>query len=145
VNGVNDLSMSLDTLACELLDATDDAPGDRHRLYRPQQLKWYAQRIGAARDMMDASPAGAHSLWNLASAVGMSPFLFARVFRELTGMPPHKYLVRVRLQRARALLESGMSVTQACYTAGFNNLSHFIRSFRARFGTTPSKMKSPRR
>ena len=72
----------------------------------------------------------------------MSPFLFARVFRELIGMPPHKYLVRIRLQHARVLLESGMSVTDVCYAIGFNNLSHFIRTFRAYYGSVPSKLKA---
>ncbi len=90
--------------------------------------------------MMDASPAEDHSLWRLASRVAMSPYQFARVFGELVGVPPHRYLIRVRLQRARALLESGMSVTDACYTSGFNNLSHFIRTFRTHFGHTPSEL-----
>ena len=138
----DDVEMSLDTLACELLDAAGNAVDERHHLYRPEQLKWYAQRIGAAREMMDADPADQHSLWHLASQVAMSPFLFARVFRELIGMPPHKYLVRLRLQRARVLLESGMSVTDACYAVGFNNLSHFIRTFHAYFGSLPSKLKA---
>jgi len=138
----SDDEMSLDTLACELLDAARNAVDDRYHLYRPEQLKWYAQRIGAARDLMDADPTAQHSLWHLSSQVAMSPFLFARVFRELVGMPPHKYLVRLRLQRARALLESGMSVTDVCYAVGFNNLSHFIRTFRAYYGSVPSRLKA---
>ena len=100
---------SLDDLACELADVAGHADADRHgRLYRPEQLRSYAQRIGAAREMINAHPAGRHSLWELASKVAMSPFLFARIFRELIGISPHKYLVRVRLQHARALLEQGM-------------------------------------
>jgi AraC-like DNA-binding protein len=136
------MEMSLDTLACELLDAASNAEGDRHHLYRLEQLKWYAQRIGAARELMDADPTVQHSLWDLASQVAMSPFLFARVFRELIGLPPHKYLVRLRLERARTLLQSGMSVTDACYAAGFNNLSHFTRTFRRHFGCVPSAGRS---
>ena len=137
----NDIEMSLDTLACELLDAARNAVDDRHHVYRSEQLKWYAERIGAARELMDADPTAQHSLWHLSSQVAMSPFLFARVFRELIGMPPHKYLVRLRLQRARVLLESGMSVTDVCYAVGFNNLSHFIRTFRGYFGVVPSRLK----
>lgn len=140
----NDVPMLLDTLACDLVDAADNARKDRRHLYRPEQLKWYGQRVGAARELMDSSPDDQHSLWRLASQVAMSPFLFARVFRELVGVPPHKYLIRLRLQRARTLLESGMSVTDVCYTVGFNNLSHFIRSFRGYFGTVPSKWKASR-
>jgi AraC-like DNA-binding protein len=140
----NATEMSLDALACELVDAAAHAEHDRQRLYRSEQLRWYAQRIGAARELMDSDPAARHSLPHLALEVGMSVFLFARVFRELVGMPPHKYLVRRRLQRARDMLQCGMSVTDACYAAGFNNLSHFIHSFRRHFDILPSVVKSHR-
>lgn len=133
--------MALDALASELVDAACNAADDSHHLYRSGQLKWYAERISAAREVMDADPAAQHSLWNLSSQVSMSPFRFARVFRDLVGMPPHKYLVRLRLLRARDLLCSGMPVTDACYAVGFNNLSHFIHSFRGYFGVTPSSLK----
>jgi len=135
--------MSLDELACELVDAAEHAEAGRHRLYRPEQLRSYAQRISAAREMIDTRPAGRHSLWELASGVAMSPFLFARVFRDLMGIPPHQYVVRVRLQRARALLGQGMSVTETCYASGFNSLSHFIKMFRVHYGQSPSQFKAP--
>ena len=138
----DDLEMSLDTVACELVDAARNAGDDHHHLYRSEQLKWYARRIGAARELMDADPTAQHSLGQLASSVSMSPFRFARVFRELIGMPPHKYLVRLRLLRARDLLQSGMAVTDACYAVGFNNLSHFIRTFHRYFGVVPSRLKT---
>ena len=134
--------MSLDALACELVDAAENADHDRHRLYRPEQLLWYAERVGRARELMDCDPTANHSLWHLSSHVGMSVFLFARVFRELVGLPPHKYLVHRRLYQARNLLFSGMSVTDVCYASGFNNLSHFINSFRGQFGVSPSKIKA---
>jgi len=137
----DDLEMSLDTVACEFVDAACNADDDRHHLYRSAQLKWYAQRIGGARELMDSDPTAQHSLAHLSSEVSMSPFRFARVFRELIGMPPHKYLVRLRLLRARDLLQSGMPVTDVCYTAGFNNLSHFIRTFHRHFGVAPSTLK----
>ena len=136
--------MSLDIIAAELLEAVHSSCDDSHRLYRPERLKWYARKVVAARELMDADPAGQHSLLHLSKQVAMSPFLFARVFRELTGVPPHKYLVLVRLQRARTLLESGMSVTETCYTVGFNNLSHFVRSFQGYFGVLPSVLKRSR-
>ena len=83
-----------------------------------------------------------HSLASLARSVGMSPFQFARVFRELTGCPPHKYLLKVRLDRASRMLLDGKSVTETCFDAGFSNLSHFTRSFRRQFGCAPSSFKS---
>jgi AraC-like DNA-binding protein len=141
----NDIPLGLETVACEFFDAVAEAStGDRH-LYRPNQLNWYAERIHAARQRIDANPAEQHSLSQLSSLVAMSPFLFARVFREFIGAPPHRYLVQLRLARARTLLESGMSVTDACYAAGFNNLSHFIRTFRRHFRHVPSAIKQLRR
>jgi AraC-like DNA-binding protein len=139
----NATEMSLDALAFELVDAAANARHDRHRLYRSEQLRWYAERVGAARELMDCDPTAEHPLWQLSSQVGMSVFLFARVFRELVGIPPHRYLVQRRLWRARDLLRSGMRVTDVCYAAGFNNLSHFINSFRAHFGVPPSRLKTP--
>jgi AraC-like DNA-binding protein len=133
--------MSLDIVAAELLEAVHSNGNDSHQLYRPERLKWYARKVIAAREFMDADPTGQHSLLHLSKQVAMSPFLFARVFRELTGVAPHKYLVLLRLQRARTLLESGMSVTETCYAVGFNNLSHFIRSFQGYFGVLPSVLK----
>jgi AraC family transcriptional regulator len=138
---VTDDPESLDMLACDFLDATQTAQNDRVRKYRPQQLKWYADRVCAAREAMEVNPADRHSLAQLASSVAMSPFLFARIFRELVGVPPHKYLVRLRLKRGHLLLESGMSVTDVCYAVGFNNLSHFIRTFGAYFGVLPSTVR----
>jgi len=140
----DEIDMRLDTVAFELVDAARTSTVDRGHLYRSKQLEWYAQRIGAARELIDADPTAQHSLAFLASAIAMSPFRFARVFRELVGMPPHKYLVRARLLLARDLLQAGMTVTDACYAAGFNNLSHFIRSFRRYFGTVPSRLASLR-
>jgi AraC family transcriptional regulator len=140
----NDIGLGLEAFACELVDAVAEALTNGHRLYRSNQLKWYAERINAARERMDANPADQHSLFQLSSHVAMSPFLFARVFRELIGVPPHKYLLHLRLAHARTLLEAGISVTDTCYTAGFNNLSHFIRTFRRHFGFVPSAMKASR-
>jgi AraC-like DNA-binding protein len=140
----DDIPLTLETLACEFVEAVAETSTSERRLYRRSQLQWYADRIHAARHSMDADPADLHSLSELSSQVAMSPFLFARVFRELIGLPPHKYLLRLRLARARTLLESGMNVTNTCYSAGFNNLSHFIRTFRKHFGFVPSAMRSSR-
>jgi AraC-like DNA-binding protein len=140
----DDSPLSLETLACEFVEAVAEASISERRLYRPNQLMWYAERIHAARQRMEVNPADQHSLSQLSAQVAMSPFLFARVFRELIGLPPHKYLLQLRLARARTFLESGMSVTNTCYTVGFNNLSHFIRTFRRHFGIVPSATRSSR-
>jgi AraC-like DNA-binding protein len=128
--------IALDLLAAELLDSVLNV--ERRRLYRPAQLSWYARRIEAARRLLDEDFAAAHTLTGLARNAGMSPFHFARVFRELVGVPPHRYLVRRRLAAAEAMLRGGASVTETCFAVGFQSLSHFVHAFRRTFGSPPS-------
>jgi AraC-like DNA-binding protein len=68
----------------------------------------------------------------------MSEFHFARIFRELVGVPPHTYLRRRRLSEAARRLRDRVSVTDACFASGFQNLSHFTRQFCREFGINPS-------
>lgn len=110
--------------------------------FRLGQVAWYAPRIDAARERIQADFRETHTLASLARGAGMSPFHFARVFAELTGTPPHRYLVEVRLMAARAMLLEGAGVTPAALACGFGNLSHFVRSYRRRFGTVPSATRS---
>ena len=78
------------------------------------------------------------SLSSLAAEAGMSPFYFARVFSELVGEPPHRYLVRARLQYAARLLRAGAPVTEAAVKSGFPNVNHFSKTFHMRYGAPPS-------
>lgn len=137
LNGIED-PMALEEWAGDLVDATHES-GTVAREYR--QLDWYAKRIESARVMLQTQFSEVHTLVSLASAAGMSPFHFARLFRELVGTPPHRYLRDIRLNRAAAMLRDGGSVTSTCYDVGFSNLSHFIRSFRKRFGFSPSEQR----
>jgi AraC family transcriptional regulator len=68
----------------------------------------------------------------------MSPYHLSRVFRNVTGIAPHRYLTAVRLRHAAAMLRRGASVTYTCYATGFGSLSHFITAFGRRFGVSPS-------
>jgi len=83
-----------------------------------------------------------HSLNSLARSVGMSAFHFARIFAELAGTPPHRYLLRIRLNQAATRLLDGTSVTEACFQSGFSNLSHFVRTFHRHFGVSPAQFRS---
>lgn len=134
-------ALALEGLACELISAAAAGGGVEGRLYRARQLGWYAERVEAVRQLIEARYAEPHSLASLAGFVGMSPFQFARVFRELTGEPPHRYLLKVRLERASRMLLDGRPVTETCFEVGFSNLSHFTRTFRRRFGRAPSSLK----
>lgn len=106
-----------------------------------QQVTDVMRRIDRAVELIEADYARPLALGELADAAGMSVYHFARVFRELTGLPPHRYLTAVRLRQAVRRLDQGASVTHTCYEVGFASLSHFITAFRKRFGIAPSEAR----
>jgi len=137
VRGAPAETLAIDLLARELLAQTLIS-GSR-RQYSVQQIRWYTSRIEAARWNFESDFHRQHSLGAVAKSVGMSPYHFAHIFAELTGTPPHRYLLRVRLKAAASLLRDGADVTSACFRVGFNQLSHFSRMFRREYGCTPSR------
>jgi AraC family transcriptional regulator len=108
------------------------------RSYKARTLDAYAQRIHAAREAMDLRYDHDLRLGDMARSVGMSTFHFARLFAELVGTPPHRYLLESRLRAAAAMLRDGRNVTDTCFACGFNNPSHFSRLFARRYGCSPS-------
>ena len=130
--------LAAESVAGELWAAIAADNGKPAKHYGDRQLHWYFKRIEAARALLETDSAEPHSLASLGRAVGMSPYHFARLFRELTGAPPHRYLLNIRLARAAERLRAGDSVTGACFATGFGNLSHFSRLFHRRFGVPPS-------
>lgn len=135
-----DSAMAIETLAGELLSAIGKKNSNR-QIYKTKQLGWYAERVEAICKLIETQYAERHTLNSLSHFIGMSPFHFTRVFKELTGTPPHQFLINVRLSNAAELLLEGVSVTDACFACGFTNLSHFIRLFRHSFGITPSQFQ----
>jgi AraC-like DNA-binding protein len=108
----------------------------------PARVSWYRARIERARERLHAEHDRPLLVADLARDAGLSSYHFLRLFRALVGLPPHRYLIRVRLEAAAGLLEDGDRVTGAAYSSGFENLSHFTRSFRRWFGVPPSAWRS---
>lgn len=90
-----------------------------------------------AREHLDAHLCEPVSLAILAANVGVSRFHFQRLFKEYFGASPNAYLRTARLRTAKALIENGMPVTEACYEVGFQSPSTFTRYFRREFGISP--------
>ena len=79
----------------------------------------------------------------VADQLGLSPSHFRFLFRQATGQPFHRYLIGVRLERARQMLaEQGIPVSEAAYAVGFNGLSHFSRAFSQRFAANPTQVRN---
>jgi AraC-like DNA-binding protein len=109
-----------------------------------RQFSWHSSRIEIACELMREHFDEEHSLSSLAREVGMSPFHFARVFKQLVGESPNQYLVRRRLAGAARMLREGAMVSDAAFDSGFRNLSHFIRLFERRFGLSPRQFRELR-
>jgi AraC family transcriptional regulator len=75
----------------------------------------------------------------LADVAKLSPYHFVRAFKQSFGLPPHRYLSSLRMQRAKSLLANpAMSVTQVGFNLGFSDTSSFTTTFRKHTGLTPT-------
>lgn len=78
------------------------------------------------------------TLAELALVANMSPYHFARTFKQATGMAPHQYVLHTRIEHARDLLLQGkLSIAQVAARVGFFDQSHFTRYFKRIVGVTP--------
>ena len=78
----------------------------------------------------------------LADLVAMSPSAFSRFFKLRTGKNLSEYIIDIRLgQAARRLVDTMDSISEICWSCGFNNLSNFNRLFRSRKGCTPTEFR----
>ena len=82
-------------------------------------------------------------LAELSALVHMSPYHFARLFKRSTGVPPHRFLIRRRIDEARALLAARtVPIGAIARLVGFRTPSHFTTTFRRITGMTPSAYRS---
>jgi AraC-like DNA-binding protein len=81
----------------------------------------------------------------IAHEAALSPYYFTRQFTAFVGVPPYRYLIGLRIERAQQLLrETELTVTQICHRVGFNSLSHFTTTFRQHTGVSPSAYRRRR-
>lgn len=78
-------------------------------------------------------------LADIAAAAGIGVTHLSNTFRQVTGVTPHRYIVRARIERARELLRmTSLSVAEISAAVGFAGQSHFCSAFRRETGVTPS-------
>jgi AraC family transcriptional regulator len=82
------------------------------------------------------------SLAEIAQQSGLSPFHFARRFRQTTGESPHQYVVNRRLETAQRLLkETDLPVSQIALMTGFSSQGHFTQTFSRHLGQPPHQYR----
>src|SRR5690348_12632706 len=109
---------------------------------RPGQDPALLRRLLRAKDRMDAA---SHEEWpiaRLASVSGVSEAHFARSFKDAFGVPPHRYLLTRRIERATALLrDSDLPIIDVAFQTGWSSLGTFGRIFRDITGESPSELR----
>ena len=101
-----------------------------------------SRRVLKVKDYINTHYKDEIRLDDLAQLVGMTPTAFSRFFRLRTGKALSEYIVDVRLgNAARRLVNTTDSVSEICYTCGFNTLSNFNRLFRKRKGCNPTEFR----
>src|SRR5246127_1602555 len=95
-----------------------------------------------ARDLMDRDYAQPLDVPTMARAALMSPAHFSRKFRAADGETPYTYLMTRRIERAKALLRQGISVTDTCFAVGCTSLGSFSTRFTEIVGETPSQYRA---
>ena len=109
----------------------------------PEELADLAH-LRRARDLMDREYAQPLDVPAMARAALMSPAHFSRKFRAAYGETPYAYLMTRRIERAKALLRQGMSVTDTCFAVGCTSLGSFSSRFTEIVGQTPSQYRARR-
>ncbi len=110
--------------------ANGDGPGSSTGLGR--------NRLREAVEFMHNHLAEDLRLEQIAQTTGLSPYHFARLFKRSTGLAPHQYLIRRRVDRARELLLStNLEIADIATQAGFCDQSHLTTHFKRIYGVTP--------
>jgi AraC-like DNA-binding protein len=101
------------------------------------------RRLLRAKDRMDAASHEAWPVRRLARVSNVSEAHFARSFKQAFGVPPHRYLLTRRIERATALLrDSDLSITEIAFRTGWESLGTFGRTFRDITGESPRTVRA---
>ena len=98
-----------------------------------------ASAVRLIQEYLTANYAENTSLEQLSNLVNLKPLRLLRVFRKTFGLPPHAYLVQVRVALAKKLLARGIPIAEVAAETGFSDQSHLHRHFKCIVGVTPGK------
>lgn len=97
------------------------------------------ERIPKVLEMIKATEdLGEVSVYELAEAVGVSDNRLMHLFKQHMGLPLRRYLLWLKLRRVAMMIQDGVNVTEAAYSAGFSDAAHLSRTFKEMFGVPPT-------
>lgn len=109
----------------------------------PAQDPALLRRLLRAKDRMDAASEEEWPIERLASVSGVSEAHFARSFKEAFGIPPHRYLLTRRIERAKALLrDTDRPIIDIMLETGWQSLGTFGRVFKDITGESPTELRA---
>jgi AraC family transcriptional regulator len=129
-------------LAADVLEAAFAKHGQPRKQRRNSTAADHADVVESAKTFLAGKLGERVTLDDIASAVNCSPFHFARIFQQHTGVPVHRYLSTLRLRVGLERLANGeKDLTQLALDLGFSSHAHFSDAFRREFGQKPSEVR----
>ncbi len=103
-------------------------------------------KIDRIKDYINENLAENLNLSKIAEISNISPYHFARLFKQKTGYSPHQYIIRYRIEKAKNLLsKTNLSIVEIAYSIGCSSQSNFTSLFRKKVGTTPQKYRQSKK
>jgi AraC family transcriptional regulator len=132
----------LDSLEQAMAVALVNGHAVRHRPVQISRGGLGPARLRRIRELVHARMEEELSLDELAESVGLSTAHFARMFRKSTGETPHQFVLRQRLERAKAMLRApDARVLDVAVACGFKTQQHFAQVFRDLWGVSPTEYR----
>jgi AraC-like DNA-binding protein len=131
------------TIVVHLLKLYGERPASASRNHVAALPNW---RLRRAVDFMDTHCDRRLTLLDIAQAAGLSRMYFAAQFRVATGLRPHEYLLRLRVEKAKSLLAtSDLPIVEVALSVGFSSQAHFTGVFKTLAGLTPRRWRQHNR
>lgn len=125
------------------LSIADDARVLASSSFSHAERETESRRVQKVKEYVNEHYSEPLKLSDIADLVGMSPVAFSRFFRHRTGRTLSDYITDIRLgYAARMLVDSSRNISEICYECGFNNLSNFNRTFKAKRNYTPREFRA---
>jgi len=136
----NQISMKADLL--KIFSMISKELSDQSIVFKSQSVKNNYKKIMHCKNYIDNNLYSPFSLDSLANMCGLSRTFFCRIFEEIIGQPPFKYIINQKLNIAKMLLSTtNMSIKEISSSCGFSDVTYFHRQFKNHFKMTPKSFR----